>query len=364
MFNENSACSFCVMPMDSSPQEILGRCFYCSKAQRALEKNSTISPFTKEWQNYIDFEFPKLNNDFDAIIGLSGGIDSSYAAHLLKLSGVRLLGFHVDCGWNSTEAINNIGNLSRELNIPIFTKIINWEVFRELQVAYLRSGVINQDVPQDHLFPILTRKFAREMGINKIVSGWNLATESILPVEWAYSPRDARQIFDIGRLNNLSRNELLDLGVRSQFSEFLLYNSLNKIHTSRPLNQIDFHRDKSEEELSKLYGWQSYGNKHEESRWTKFHQGILLPEKWKIDKRIAHFSSLIVSKQMTREVAIQRLRVPIFNAAERASEMIFVAHKLRLDVATLEEFIASEKRNHSEFAGYHQIRKFKQVIGL
>lgn len=328
-----------------------------------LEKHSTITPFSREWERYIEIEFRRKDHEFDAVIGLSGGIDSSYAAHLLTLSGVRLLGFHVDCGWSSSEAINNIGILSRELNIPVVTEVVDWEIFRRLQIAYLRSGVMNQDVPQDHLFPILTRKFARSQRISTIVSGWNLATESILPIEWAYSPRDARQIFDIGKLNDLSRNELFSLGVRSQLSEYLRYSLVKKITTSRPLNKVEFHREKSQEELARLYGWQCYGNKHEESRWTKFYQGIFLPEKWKIDKRVAHFSSLIVSKQMSRDDAMKRLSVPVFNAAEHASEMVFVSRKLGIEISTLEDFITNNKKNHSDYAGLHGLRRLKHVIG-
>lgn len=357
-------CNFCVMTIEESQSMNNKHCEYCFGALELWHKQEFVGLFSKEWFSRLKLYFGEKESDYDAVIGLSGGIDSTYTAHILAQSGLKLIGFHVDCGWNSAEAINNIRVVSEKLSIPIVTKVLNWEKFKELQKAYLSSGVLNQDVPQDHLFPVYTRNFAVQKGVNKLISGWNLATESILPKEWSFSPRDTKQITHIAKIHGMSYRDLKQLGVKSHLTQLLKFRILNSFTTIKPLNWISFNRKDAESEMENLYGWQKYGEKHEESRWTKFHQGVILPEKWGIDKRSAHFSSMIVSGQMTRFEALKHLEKPIFTEFERENEMLFVAEKFNLSLEELENLLFYNKSLHSDFPGYHFVRNIKNKIKL
>ena len=336
-------------------------CSNCDRALIELEDWKTFKPDSSEFNEYLD-QFRNNNHDFDFVIGLSGGVDSSYLLHVLKKANLRVQALHIDAGWNSKIATSNIFRITEKLKIPLKTIVIPWEPMRKLQLAYLKSGVMNQDVPQDHLFTTRVKRFAAQLGIEKIASGWNYSSESILPTSWSYSPRDGRQIKHIGKIHGVTKDDLSKLEIMSQLSQYYSFSLKNKSRTIKPLNYLNYNRDIAKDLLSIEYNWQDYGGKHEESRWTKFYQGYWLPKRWGIDKRKAHLSSQIISKQITREDALQILKKPILDELEAEQEFTFVANKLRISTHDLENFMLSRKVSHESLKGDHLIRKMRKLL--
>ncbi|MCK9381072.1 MAG: N-acetyl sugar amidotransferase [Sulfuritalea sp.] len=264
---------------------------------------------------------------YDAIIGLSGGVDSAYLAHVLKHKyDLRLLAVHVDGGWNSDQAVRNIETIVRTLNLDLFTYVVEWQQMREVQVAFLKASVLNQDIPQDHAFFSVLYQTAGKFGVKYFLSGVNFATESIIPPESGHPYMDVRHIRGVHRQFGkgiLESFPLMDL------SYFVWLSRVRKqLLVFRPLNYLPYNKEIAAEELKKHYDWRDYGTKHHESRFTKFYQQIYLPRKVFFDKRRLHLSSLIVSQAMTREQALQELAKPIIDEKEAARDVKFVAKKL------------------------------------
>jgi PP-loop superfamily ATP-utilizing enzyme len=340
--------------MDTSDVEIV---FYGDQCSNCIGPLQILDDLTKTRSKGME-PFERFNLDsrlperkYDAVIGVSGGIDSSYALHMLANSGLRLVAIHIDCGWNSAIAASNIRRMCSALNVPLKTLILDWESIRKLQIAYLKSGLLSQDVVQDHLFSIHTKKFALSLDVSNIVSGWNFSSESILPQSWAYSPKDGKQIRAIGRKFGMTDLELNKLEVMSFFKQKYAFDFRSKLKTLMPLNLIDYNRDEAILELQSIYGWKEYGSKHEESRWTKFFQGVILPDRWGIDKRRAHLSSQIIAGQITRAQALAILSSPALDDVEKSIEKEFVASKLGISLEDIEAFLALPLKSHSDYPG-------------
>lgn len=295
--------------MDSSAKEITfdenGICNFCKNAEKELEKVDT-----REWGD-IYLDIIRQNGKYNCIIGLSGGIDSSTALYKLMEKGlIRPLCFSIDNGWNDPIADENIMRLVEGLKVPFFRYTIDLAKFKELQAAFLRAGVINAEIPSDHIIVATAYEMAAKYGIKYIISGGNLASESIMPYSWSYPARDLRHIkaiykkFTGKRLKGLPMMSLL---------KFNYYKWVKGIKVINVLDWMDYNREESIKLLNQKFGWKNYGDKHEESIWTKWFQNFYLFEKFGIDKRKAHYSSLIVSGQMTRQEAMAKLQTnPIY----------------------------------------------------
>jgi PP-loop superfamily ATP-utilizing enzyme len=350
--------------MDNSDPNIIFTSTGCSNCDQALidlEDWKKLEPESNDFKEYLN-QFKANKDNFDLVIGLSGGIDSSYLLHILKKSNLRVQAIHIDAGWNSKIATSNIFRLTEKLKVPLKTIVIPWEPMRKLQAAYLKSGILNQDVPQDHLFTIHVKKFAIRAKVNRIASGWNYSSESILPIGWSYSPRDGTQIKHIAKIHGVAKSDLSKLEIMTQLSQYYNFNLRKQIGTIRPLNYLNYNRDIAKELLSNEYNWQDYGGKHEESRWTKFYQGYWLPKRWGIDKRKAHLSSQIISGQTSRPAALQILKEPILSNLEAEQELIFVANKLQMNSLELENLLHGPKVLHESFKGDHLMRKIRKVL--
>jgi len=287
--------------------------------------------------------------DFDCILGLSGGIDSSYMLHVLVTEfGLRPLVFHVDGGWNTDIAVNNIQKLVEGLRLDLYTEVIDWEDMRDFQLAFFKSGVSQLDIPQDHAFVAVLYKFAHKHGIKYIMNGGNIATECVRnPLEWLYYGTDMMFINDIRR--RYCTRPLKNYPFSSVFFHKIYLRYLRGVKVVRPLNYIPYTRQMAIETLRQQYGWRAYPQKHFESRFTKFLEGYWLPTRFGYDTRKVQFSSLILTGQMTREEALERLKEPPYDPNTIDDEFEYIAKKLRISVDELRRYHSMPKKSYKDY---------------
>lgn len=285
--------------------------------------------------------------DYDCIIGISGGVDSSYVAYRVLKLGLRPLAVHVDTGWNSELAVNNIEKIVSKLNIDLHTTVIDWEEMRDLQLAFLRSGVANCDVPQDHTFVAVLFKLAAKKNIKWIISGHNLQTESILPDAWGYTSIDRKHLRAIQ--SQFGTRKLNTFPTYSLFDYTFYWPYVKEMKILKMLNFEDYNKQAAKQFLIEHFDWRDYGGKHYESRFTKFFQSYYLPKKFGYDKRRAHLASLVVSGQMNREDALRELQTAPYNETEAAEDCAFVAKKLGVSKEELDRIIAAPPKTYRDY---------------
>ena len=347
-------CSICVM--DTSDPSITfdenGICSHC---------NSFYSKTLPYWNKLLtnknsldnlkkDIKLRSSNkSSYDCLIGLSGGIDSSYLLHLavtkLKL---RPLVFHVDAGWNTNIAASNIEKLIDKLKLDLYTEVINWKEMRDLQISFFKSGVSHIDTPQDYAFFATLYEYASKFKIKTILTGANFSTECIRnPVEWMYYQSDNVQLRSIQKrfgklkLRNFPKTHIL------WHKLYLPY--IKKIKVIKPLNYFNYDKQSAKNLLIKRYGWKPYPQKHFESRFTSFYEGFWLYKRFGYDVRRVQLSSLIVTKQISREEALKILVKPPLEKEKIDLEKQFVADKLRIKVELLDEFFDLPKKTYKDY---------------
>jgi len=290
------------------------------------------------------------NREFDCIIGLSGGLDSSYVAYVAKEKmGLRPLLFHVDAGWNTDQAVGNIEKLVNGLGLDLYTDVINWEEMKDLQVSFLKSQVPDQDIPQDTAFFSGLYRFARQKNIKYVVTGGNFSTECCRePDEWgAYPGIDKTLIHDIH--SKFGKRKLKTFPIVDVLIYKIFYRYVLGMEVVRPLNLVPYVKKEAEETLSKRFGWQKFQHKHHESRFTRFYEDYWMPRKFGYEKRRAHFSSLIMTGQLTRDQALARISKPEMSEDFLKSEFEYVAHKLDLTVDELQTIFKSPNKTCSDY---------------
>lgn len=286
--------------------------------------------------------------DFDCIIGMSGGIDSSYLTYIATEYGLRPLVFHVDAGWNSQEAVNNIEKLVDGLKLDLYTEVIDWDEIRDLQLAYFKAGVPHIDTPQDHAFFATMYKFAEQHNIKYILTGANYSTECVRnPIEWMYYQSDSIQLKDIHA--KFGTRPLKTFPVTSIFRHKIILPYLKGIKVERPLNSVEYNKAAAVELLVEKFGWQPYPQKHFESRFTRFYEGYWLPVKFGFDTRKVQFSSLILTGQMTREEALDKLDTPALDEAIVRQEFEYVANKLGISTGELQGYLDAPNRTYKDY---------------
>lgn len=352
-------CTNCVM--DTSDPDITfdaqGVCDHCRTFYAEVQPNwHTDERGRRELARIVDeIKRDGAGKDFDCIIGMSGGIDSSYLTYVAKTElGLRPLVFHVDAGWNSQEAVNNIERLIDGLGLDLFTTVIDWEEMRDLQLAFFKSGVPHIDTPQDHAFFATMYRFAEEHRVKFILTGANYSTECVRnPVEWMYYQSDSVQLLDIHRKHGQSPLRTFPLTSILKHKVWLPY--VRGIKVIRPLNHVPYVKAEAMRLLEEKFGWQPYPQKHFESRFTKFYEGYWLPKKFGYDVRRVQFSSLILTGQMTREEALARLETPPFDEATAQREMEYVANKLRIGVDELRSYLTGPRRSYRDYKSQKDI---------
>jgi N-acetyl sugar amidotransferase len=348
--------------MDTSDPQIKfddkGNCNHCSSALDRAEK--TWFP-GKSGEKILDkitgrIKYEERNKEFDCIIGLSGGVDSSYLAYLAVSKGLRPLVVHVDCGWNSEQAVKNIENVVKKLNIELHTFVVNWEDMKDLQRAFFKASLPDQDIPQDHAIFAALYNFADQNNIKYVLNGLNFATESIMPENWGYQAMDYRHLKEIHK--KFGEKKIYDYPHVSFFKRYIYYTLIKKMRIINPLNYIDYRKDDVIEIMKRELGWEYYGGKHYESRFTKFFQSYYLPVKFNFDKRRAHLSSLIISGQMTRDEALTKMKENVYSLNEIENDLEFVAKKLDWSPKEFKEIIDLPPHRHQDFQTNESLFRF------
>ena len=302
--------------------------------QGAKELETTIEKIKKSGRN----------RDFDCILGLSGGVDSSYMLHLaVKEFGLRPLVFHVDGGWNSELAVHNIHVLVDKLGLDLFTEVINWEEMRDFQLAWFKAGVPHLDIPQDHAFIATLYKFAERYNIKYILNGGNISTECVRnPMEFFYYGTDMIHIRDILRRFGTVQMKTYPFSSILRHKIFLRY--VRRIKVFRPLNYRPYIKADAVKLLERDYAWKPYPQKHFESLFTKFYESYWLPERFGFDPRRVQFSSLILTNQMSRDEALDLLKKPAYDSSKIGQEFDYVANKLRISTEELRHYFTMPKK--------------------
>jgi len=346
-------CTNCVM--DTTDSEITfdenGVCDHChSFYEHTLPAWHTDARGWDELQSLVvKIKREGQGKDFDCIMGMSGGIDSSYLTYIAKEKlGLRPLVFHVDAGWNSQEAVNNIEKLVDKLRLDLFTEVIDWEEMRDLQLAFFKAGVPHVDVPQDHAFFATMYNFADKHGIKYILTGANYSTECVRnPVEWMYFQSDVRQIKDIHR--RFGQRPLTNYPLSNILRHKVYLRYVKGIKVIRPLNYVPYFKEAAMRLLVDKFGWQRYPQKHFESRFTRFYEGYWLPKKFGFDTRKVQFSSLILTKQMTRAEALEKLAGPAYDQNTIAQDFDYVAAKLGITARELQGYMEAPNRTYRDY---------------
>jgi len=306
--------------------------------------------------------------DFDCILGLSGGVDSSYMLHLVvKEYGLRPLVFHVDGGWNSELAVHNIHVLVDKLGVDLFTEVINWEEMRDFQLAWFKAGVPHLDIPQDHAFIATLYKFADQHNIKYILNGGNISTECVRnPMEYFYYGTDMIHISDI--INRFGSVRMNDYPFSSVFRHKIYLRFIRNIKVLRPLNYCPYVKADAIRLLEREYGWRAYPQKHFESRFTKFYESYWLPKRFGFDPRRVQFSSLILTGQMTRDEALKRLQTPAYEPAIVSQDFEYIATKLRISTDELNHYFTMPKKFYWDYNNQQKIfnvgARVLKAIGL
>ena len=306
--------------------------------------------------------------DFDCIIGMSGGVDSSYLLYLAKNKlGLRPLVFHVDAGWNSQIAVNNIQRMIDKLELDLYTEVIDWEEMKDLQLAFFKSGVPHIDTPQDHAFFATMYKFAEKHKVRHILTGANYSTECVRnPLEWMYYQSDSIQLRDIH--NKFGTRPLVTFPITSILRHKIYLPYVKRIQVFRPLNYFPYIKEEAKTLLMEQFGWQPYPQKHFESRFTRFYEGYWLPKRFGYDTRKVQFSSLILTGQMTRTDSLEILKEPPLDETTARQEFEYVAAKLGITVDELQSYMDAPKKTHRDYRSQENIyaigSKIMRLFGL
>jgi N-acetyl sugar amidotransferase len=351
-------CTRCVM--DTSDPNIKfdnsGQCNHCKGAFRML--NSGIFLYSEEQkENALKILVTKIKKgkrkNYDCIIGLSGGVDSSYVALIVKQLGLNPLAVHLDNGWNSEIAVQNIENICKNLDIDLYTFVLNWEEFKDLQLAFLRSSTPDSEIPSDHAIHSCMFKAAQKEKVSYVITGFNRSSESILPESWSRGHFDWKYIksvhkkFGSGKISNFPHYGFIPFVYRWLFKSFVPGIKMINI-----LDYIEYDKNKAKEIIIKDLAWKDYGMKHHESNYTKIYQAYILPHKFGFDKRRAHLSSLICSGIITREQALDELKQSLYDADKLRIDLKYLCNKFEITSNDFQEIMNLPPKDFADYPSY------------
>ncbi len=350
---EYQICTNCVM--DTSDSRITfdekGVCDHCNDFYENVKPNWHTDDRGKNELLKIVEKIKKESKgkDFDCILGMSGGVDSSYMLHIaVKEFGLRPLVFHVDGGWNSELAVNNIQVMIDQLGLDLFTEVINWEEMKDFQLAFFKSGVPHLDIPQDHAFIATLYNFADKHNIKYILNGGNISTECVRnPMEWLYYGTDMAQLKDIMAKFSTIKMESYPFSPIFRHKFYLRY--IRNIQVVKLLNYRPYIKEDALKLLAEEYGWKPYPQKHFESRFTKFYEGYWMPERFGFDTRRVQFSSLILTEQLSRNEALEKLKKPAYDPEKIEEEFNYIATKLGISPEELRQYFKMEKKFYWDY---------------
>ncbi|AMN46429.1 ExsB family protein [Steroidobacter denitrificans] len=351
--------------MDTSDPDISfddrGICSHCRdydilvlRQQRSCTTQSAFKRIVEEISSH------GKGRPYDCLIGLSGGVDSSYLAYVARQAGLRPLVVHVDAGWDSELAVKNIEKLVRRLDLDLHTVVVDWDEMRDLQASFMRAEVPNQDIPQDHVFAAAVMSTAAKHNIRYVLNGSNTSTESIMPRAWGYNSLDLRHLRAIHR--RFGTRKLRTYPTISFFEYYVYHPRIRGIRTIRLLNFLEYEKAKAIDILQQQLGWKYYGGKHYESTFTKFFQAHYLPTKFGYDKRRAHLSSLVVSGQLSREQALLEMQQPLYDPRQLLEDKEYIAKKLGIPFQELDDILARPGKPHADYPSNERLFRFKDWL--
>lgn len=357
---ERQICTNCVM--DTSDPEIKfdedGRCDFCDNYYNSILP-SWHSDAEGEREILAIAEEIKRNGKgkkYDCLIGLSGGVDSSYLTYIaIEKLGLRPLMLSVDTGWNLTVANENVRKLIDFYGLDLETIVVDWEEMKDLQVAFFKSRVPYQDTPQDHAIFAGLYNYAAKHGFKYVLTGANYSTEGVKPpYEWTYL-NDLRMIKDIHK--KYGKRPLKTFPLCGMFKYRLYYRYIKGVKVVKPLNYVPYYKTEAVAQLEKLFGWAQYANKHYEDIFTRFYEGYWLPRKFGYDKRKCYFSSLILTGQMTREEALLELEKQPYDEEIAMQDMDYIVKKLGIEKQELMDYFAGEKKTFRDYKNSEKMLK-------
>jgi len=359
------ACARCIMNSQVEPKISFDSAGICNHCRRYDELVTTRVVRGAEGWRILDSVVSRIKGagrgkEYDCIIGVSGGVDSTYVAYLVRQLGLRPLAVHFDNGWNSELAVSNIEKVLKRLNIDLYTYVVDWKEFRDLQLAFLKASVPDGEIPTDHgIFALLWKEAARR-GIRYVISGMNFATEAMSVPDWSYGHADWRYVKAVhGRygtrpLKTYPHFSLLDLA---------WFNVVRRIRTVSVLNYVEYDKADAMRILQDELGWVYYGGKHYESVYTRFWQGYVLPRKFGIDKRYGHLSDLVNSGQITRKQALEEMSAQPYTPQMQDQDRRYVIKKFELTEAEFDALMALPPRSFREFPNsFARVERLKKFV--
>lgn len=350
MSNNIQVCTRCVM--DTTDPEIVfdgnGVCNYCLY----LEKILPAYHFTQEQEEKSLLEIKQqIERDrkgkYDSIIGVSGGVDSSYTVYLAHKMGLNPLCVHFDNGWNSSMAVSNIKKMVEKYGFDLETFVINWPEFRDLQRSFFKAGVIDIEMLTDHAIMATMFEIRRKHGIRYVISGVNIRTENGMPNSWLWRKQDLINIKDIQKKFGTMPIKAFPTmsSVRLKLSKLL---KLGGVYVEI-LNKINYSKEEAIKVLQAEFGWEDYGGKHYESTFTKFYQAYILPKKFNVDKKKVHLSALIRNNEISREDALKELALTRYDPADLKKDKSYVLKKLGFAEAEFDQIMEEKPKAHLDY---------------
>lgn len=359
---EYQICSYCVM--DTSDPEIIfdehGVCNHCKGAKEKLreaeEKRRSFDPEAFSAR----VKAAGKGKKYDCIVGISGGVDSCYVMYLVKKMGLRPLAVHLDNGWDSELAVQNIKSLLEKLDIDLYTYVVDWQEFRSLQLAFFKASTPDCEIPTDHMiFPVLGM-LAHKYQCKYIITGHNNSSESILPRSWSQGHFDWRYIRSVYRIHGEGgRLKTFPHFDRPDYDYFM-----RKFVWFNILDYIDYNKDETKKFLQENYGWRDYGGKHYESFYTRFYQTYILPVKFGYDKRRMHLSSLIVAGQLSREEALKMLETPPYDEKTIERDIAYFLEKMQISREEFDRIMHAKCLSYWDYPNNENDLTGKVIHGL
>jgi N-acetyl sugar amidotransferase len=350
-------CGRCIM--DTSDAEIefdpAGVCNHCRKYDEAVAREVVRGEagLRKLEQHAAEIRRAGRGKRYDCVLGLSGGVDSSFVAYLTKKKlGLRPLAIHMDNGWNSEVAVRNIENIVKILDLDLYTEVLDWEEFRRLQLAFLRAGTPDSEIPTDHAIVSTLLRQAEKHGVRWIMDGSNLVTELMVPETWSAGHADWRYILHLNE--RFGGAPLRSYPHYTYFDARIWYPRVRRIRRFFPLNYVDYNKLEAMRIMRDELGWEYYGGKHYESIYTRFYQGYMLPKRFDFDKRRPHLSCLVNAGLMTRQAALEEMDKPAIPPAQLAEDRAFCLKKLGIDEPEFERIMSAELKTFWDYPSYER----------
>lgn len=372
MTNAYQICSTTIMDTTADPDirfDEHGECNYVKKyndfvASRIPDQGAAAKILA---QTVERIKADGKGKEYDCVIGVSGGVDSTYTAYYAKkILGLRPLAVHMDNGWNSELAVSNIEKTLKKLDIGLHTEVLDWNEFKDLQLSYLKASTPDGEVPTDHAIWGVLYRVAAQYKIGYIISGTNARTEGILPRSWAQGHIDTMYLNDV---QSKFGHEKLSAFPKLSPLHLFYFIMLRRIKKVNLLDYIGYSKKEAMKVLQEELDWVYYGGKHYESVYTRFYQGYVLPLKFSIDKRRAHLSALICAGEITRDEALSEIaKSPYPSEDMLKQDLLFVKKKLGLTDETFEAIMKLPVKKYTDYKNNKSriewmLRLYKKLFG-